>query len=124
MNKHLTTLELHKILAMLSEQAGNDETRKMISELEPETDIEKVKESLKKTDDAFTLSVKFGTPPFYNFKDIRGSLQRAQSGSSLTLRELLDICSMLKQIRGLTDYHASCGDTETVLDPLFCDLSP
>lgn len=124
MNKHLTTLELHKILAMLSEQAGNDETRKMISELEPETDIEKVKESLKKTDDAFTLSVKFGTPPFYNFKDIRGSLQRAQSGSSLTLREMLDICSMLKQIRGLTDYHASCGDTETVLDPLFCDLSP
>lgn len=124
MNKHYKTLELHKILDMLSEQAGNDETRRMIAELEPETDIEKVKESLKKTEDAFELSVKFGTPPFYSFKDVRGSLQRAQSGSSLSLRELLDICSMLKQIRGLTDYHASCGDATTVLDPLFEELSP
>lgn len=124
MNKHYKTLELHKILDMLSEQAGNDETRRMIAELEPETDIGKVKESLKKTEDAFELSVKFGTPPFYNFKDVRGSLQRAQSGSSLSLRELLDICSMLKQIRGLTDYHASCGEVQTVLDPLFEELSP
>ncbi len=124
MNKHYKTLELHKILDMLSEQAGNDETRRMIAELEPETDIDKVKESLKKTEDAFELSVKFGTPPFYSFKDVRGSLQRAQSGSSLSLRELLDICSMLKQIRGLTDYHASCGDVTTVLDPLFEELSP
>ena len=124
MNKHYKTLELHKILDMLSEQAGNDETRRMIAELEPETDIDKVKESLKKTEDAFELSVKFGTPPFYNFKDVRGSLQRAQSGSSLSLRELLDICSMLKQIRGLTDYHASCGEVQTVLDPLFEELSP
>lgn len=124
MNKHYKTLELHKILDMLSEQAGNDETRRMIAELEPETDIGKVKESLKKTEDAFELSVKFGTPPFYSFKDVRGSLQRAQSGSSLTLRELLDICSMLKQIRGLTDYHVSCGDVTTVLDPLFEELSP
>ena len=124
MNKHYKTLELHKILDMLSEQAGNDETRRMIAELEPETDIGKVKESLKKTEDAFELSVKFGTPPFYSFKDVRGSLQRAQSGSSLSLRELLDICSMLRQIRGLTDYHASCGDVTTVLDPLFEELSP
>ena len=124
MNKHYKTLELHKILDMLSEQAGNDETRCMIAELEPETDIGKVKESLKKTEDAFELSVKFGTPPFYSFKDVRGSLQRAQSGSSLSLRELLDICSMLKQIRGLTDYHASCGEVQTVLDPLFEELSP
>ena len=124
MNKHFETLELHKILDMLSEQAGNDETRRMIAALEPETDTDKVKESLKKTEDAFDLSVKFGTPPFYNFKDVRGSLQRAQSGASLSLRELLDICAMLKQIRGLTDYHASCGDAETVLDPLFAELSP
>lgn len=124
MNKHYETLELHKILDMLSEQAGNEETRRMIAALEPETDIDKVKESLKKTDDAFTLSVKFGTPPFYNFKDVRGSLTRAESGASLSLRELLDIGYMLKQIRGLADYHASCGDTETVLDPLFTELSP
>ena len=81
MNKHYKTLELHKIMDMLAEQAGNDETLRMISELEPVTDIDKVRAELKKTEDAFDLSVKYGTPPFYRFKDIRGSLQRAQSGS-------------------------------------------
>lgn len=124
MNKYYRTLELHKIMEMLSEQASNAETKRMIAELEPETDIEKVRKDLKKTEDAFELSVKFGTPPFYNFKDVRGSVQRAQSGASLTLRELLDIAYMLKQIRGLTDYHASCTDTETCLDELFAELSP
>ena len=83
MNKHYKTLELHKIMDMLAEQAGNDETLRMISELEPVTDIDKVRTELKKTEDAFDLSVKYGTPPFYRFKDIRGSLQRAQSGQVL-----------------------------------------
>ncbi|MBQ7783524.1 MAG: endonuclease MutS2, partial [Oscillospiraceae bacterium] len=124
MNKHYKTLELHKITDMLAEQAGNEETRRMIGSLEPVSDIEKVKTELKKTEDAFELAVKFGTPPFYKFKDIRGSLQRAQSGSSLTLRELLDIGVMLRQIQGLSDYHASCGENVTVLDPLFEELSP
>ena len=124
MNKHYKTLELHKIMDMLAEQAGNEETRRMIGSLEPVSDIEKVKTELKKTEDAFELAVKFGTPPFYKFKDIRGSLQRAQSGSSLTLRELLDIGVMLRQIQGLSDYHASCGENVTVLDPLFEELSP
>ena len=32
MNKHYKTLELHKIMDMLAEQAGNDETLRMISE--------------------------------------------------------------------------------------------
>ncbi len=124
MNKYYKTLELHKIMDMLSEQAANDETKRMIAEIEPVSDLEKVMAELRKTEDAFNLSVKFGTPPFYRFKDVRGSLRRAQSGASLTLRELLDIGLMLRQIRGLSDYHASCADTETVLDEYFAELSP
>lgn len=124
MNKYYKTLELHKIIDMLTEQAGNDETRKMISQIEPVSDEEMVKRELKKTSDAFSLSVKYGTPPFYNFKDIRGSLKRAKAGSSLTLRELLDICLMLRQIRGLSDYYTDIEGIETVLDPLFAELSP
>lgn len=124
MNKYYKTLELHKIIDMLTEQAGNDETRKMISQIEPVSDEEMVKRELKKTSDAFSLSVKYGTPPFYNFKDIRGSLKRAKAGSSLTLRELLDICLMLRQIRGLSDYYTDIEGNETVLDPLFAELSP
>lgn len=124
MNKYYRTLELHKILDMLTEQASNEETKKMIAKLEPNSDIDAVKAELKKTEDAFNLSVKLGTPPFYNFKDIRGSLQRAKSGASLTLRELLDIGLMLRQIQGIADYHADNEGMETVLDELFASLSP
>lgn len=124
MNKHYKTLELHKIMNMLTDLACNGETRKMISGLSPVTDAGTVKKELKKTEDAFEMSVKMGTPPFYNFKDVRDSLKRAQSGASLTLRELLDICLMLRQIRGLSDYYISRGEEETSLDPLFSSLSP
>ena len=44
MNKYYHTLELHKIIEMLKEQAGNEETKRMIAELEPVSDEEKVKE--------------------------------------------------------------------------------
>ncbi len=124
MNKYYKTLELHKILSMLEEQAGNDETKRMIRELEPSTDAQLVRTELRKTDDAFKLSVKYGTPPFYNFRDIKGSLKRAQSGSSLTLRELLDIGLMLRQIRGLADYYADSKEDAASLEELFVTLSP
>ena len=124
MNKYYKTLELHKITNMLSEKTSNSRTAEMAAALEPSTDIDTVKRELKKTSDAFELTVKSGSPPFYNFKDVRDSLKRAMSGASLTLKELLDMALMLRQTGGLADYHASLGDTETSLDELFKSLSP
>lgn len=124
MNKYYRTLELHKITNMLSEKTSNSRTAEMAAALEPSTDIDTVKRELKKTSDAFDLTVKSGSPPFYNFKDVRDSLKRAMSGASLTLKELLDMALMLRQTGGLADYHASLGDTETSLDELFESLSP
>ncbi|MCH5193663.1 MAG: endonuclease MutS2 [Oscillospiraceae bacterium] len=124
MNKYYTALELHKILEMLAEETSNQCTREMALALEPSTDVEQVRREVKKTSDAFDLSVKYGTPAFCSFKDVRGSLNRAKSGSSLTLRELLDIAQMLYQIRMLSDWHISCGDEETSIGYLFTSLSP
>lgn len=124
MNKYYTSLELHKILEMLSEEASNELTKEMTLSLEPQTDVDAVKREIKKTSDAFDLSVKYGTPAFCNFKDVRGSLNRAKSGASLTLRELLDIAQMLYQVRMLSDWHISCGDEESSIGYLFASLSP
>ncbi|MCM1577761.1 MAG: endonuclease MutS2 [Ruminococcus sp.] len=124
MNKYYKTLELHKILEMLKEQASNERTKELAGELSPLAHIDKVQNELEKTSCAFELSVKYGTPPFYNFKDVTNSLKRAMSGASLTLRELLDIELLLRQIRGLSDYKKDWGDTECVLDYLFDSLSP
>jgi len=124
MNRYCEVLELHKVLAMLSDMAENAETKRMISELSPLSELDEVKRELAKTDQAFRLSVKQGTPSFYNFKDIRGSVKRAQSGASLSLRELLDINLMLRQISALDEYRSSCGEEEILLDFLFSALLP
>ena len=108
MNKYYRSLELHKILEMLSAEASNERTKEMALALEPSCDLEYVRSELKKTNDCLNLSAKFGTPSFYNFKDIRNSVSRAKSGASLSLKELLSIAQMLKQIRVLTEWNHQC----------------
>ncbi len=124
MNNYYKSLELHKILEMLSDEASNSRTKEMALELTPCTDLDKVKKEMKKTEDAFDLSVKYGTPGFTAFKDIRGSLRRASSGASLSLRELLDIGQMLYQVRIITDWYKSVEENDTTLSELFSSLSP
>ena len=124
MNNYYKSLELHKILEMLSDEASNSHTKEMALELSPCTDLEKVKKEMKKTEDAFELSVKYGTPGFTAFKDIRGSLRRASSGASLSLRELIDIGQMLYQVRIISDWYKSVEEKDTTLCELFSSLSP
>lgn len=124
MNNYYKSLELHKILEMLSEEASNTKTKEMALALTPECDIDVVRSEMKKTSDAFDLSVKYGTPAFSNFKDIRGALHRASSGASLSLRELLDIAQMLYQVRILSDWYKSTENEETSIGYLFVSLAP
>ena len=112
MNKYYRSLELHKILEMLSAEASNERTKEIALALEPSSDLEYVRLELKKTNDCLNLSAKFGTPSFYNFKDIRNSVSRAKSGASLSLKELLSVAQMLKQIRVLTEWNHQCIDEE------------
>lgn len=124
MNNYYKSLELHKILEMLSDEASNSRTKEMALALSPCTDLDKVKKEMKKTEDAFELSVKYGTPGFTAFKDIRGSLRRASSGASLSLRELIDIGQMLYQVRIISDWYKSVEEKDTTLCELFSSLSP
>lgn len=124
MNDYYKSLELHKILEMLCDEASNSRTKEIIMELSPVADLGKVKREMKKTEDAFNLSVKYGTPAFTAFKDIRGSLRRASSGASLSLRELLDIGQMLYQVRIISDWYKSVEEKDSSLAELFLSLTP
>lgn len=112
MNKYYRSLELHKILEMLEAQASNERTKEMALVLEPSSDLDEVTKELKKTNDCLNLSAKFGSPSFYNFKNIKDSVSRAKSGASLSLKELLNIAQMLRQIRVLTEWNHQCIDEE------------
>ena len=124
MNKYYKTLELHKVLEMLASCTSNETTKKMALEIEPCCDCEEVKREISKVSQAFELSVRFGTPPFSAFKDVNGHLRRAKSGGRLSLKDLLEILSVLKQIRDLSSWYKHCEDTETDLDYLFNNLIP
>lgn len=124
MNKYLKTLELDKILDMLVELASNEATRKMALELRPDCDSERVRYECLKTSQALELSVQFGTPPFSNFKDITSTAARAKSGAVISLRDLMDIAAMLRQIKGLADWYKHCENIETELSYLFSRLQP
>lgn len=124
MNKYYKTLELHKVLKMLAGFAANEKTKQMAMELEPCTEYDEVCREIDKTSQAFNLSVQFGTPPFYNVKDVSGSLRRASSGARISLKELLEIKSVLGQISALFDWYSHCENVQTDLDYLFSQLIP
>lgn len=124
MNKYLRTLELDKILEMLAGLTSNEETRRMALAVRPDNDLERVRYECLKTSQAFNLSVQFGTPPFGNFKDITTIVTRAKSGAVISLRDLLDIAGMLRQIKGLSDWYGHCENVETELSYLFSRLAP
>ena len=115
MDKYLKTLELDKILDMLADLTSNEETRRMALEVRPDNDLERVRYECLKTSQAFSLSVQFGTPPFSNFKDISTVAARAASGAVISLRDLMDIAAMLRQIKALADWYSHCENVETEL---------
>lgn len=124
MDKYLKTLELDKILNMLAEHTSNDKTREMALKIRPDCDLERVKYETLKTSQALNLSIQFGTPAFINFKDICSTVNRAKSGAIISLRDLLDISVMLRQIKSLSDWYNHCENTETELSYLFLRLMP
>ncbi len=124
MNKYYKTLELHKVLKMLSDLTSNDRTRKMAEELQPSTDYNVVCCEIEKTAQALDLSIRFGTPSFYNIKDVSASLRRAASGARISLKELLEIKNILRQIDALSDWYSHCENVQTELDYLFSQLYP
>lgn len=119
MKEQYLTLELHKILEMLSEECSNEASRQSALKIEPSTDIYTVKSEIGKTFDAFTASARFGTPSFFNFPDASTIAKRAQNGSELSLRDLMDISKMLSQTEVLKSWRNQFSDETFSLDYLF-----
>lgn len=124
MNKYYKKLELDKILELLAEQTWSDVCRERALKLKPQNDIDKVRTELSRTDDAFTLSSRFGTPRFRRIKDISGSIKRAKSGSMLSFRELLDTADVLRETAALTSWYSQCEGIENSLAEFFDGLCP
>ncbi|WP_040196469.1 endonuclease MutS2 [Candidatus Soleaferrea massiliensis] len=124
LNRHERALELDKILQRLSECARCTDTKELCLELRPDNDYEAVKHNMQRTSDAFTLSAKYGSPTIMPAKNLKSALKRAQLGSSLGMRELLDVANLMRTIRALSDWRRHCEGESTTLDVLFDSLVP
>lgn len=118
------TLELQKVLEMLAHEAANEKTKELARALTPDTDPARVRYALQQTEDAFQLSVRFGSPSFDSFQDVCAAVRRTQSGARISLKELLEIARLLRQISSLADWYAHCDQMQTTLSDLFERLQP
>ena len=119
--KSMATLELPRVLELLSGCAVTDEGRERARELRPMDDIDDVKRAQEETTAAVKLLVLRGTPGFAGIKPVAASLQRADMGGSLNTRELLEIAAVLRVARTAADYGA--GEEKTPISHLFRALT-
>ena len=122
--RHERTLELPKILERLSGLCSCADAAEAALTLRPEHTLRGAQRLMDETVDAHMLMARFGAPSFGGMRNCRGSIHRAQAGSTLSMRELLDIAEVLRIIRSLTEWRARCAGMETALDERFECLSP
>ncbi len=123
-DKHAKSLEFDKVLEKLADFTGCDDARYEATHLKPESNLELARALLNQTVDAHMLLARFGGPSFGGLKNVNNALSRANAGSVLNTRELLDIGGVLRVIRTLSQWRASNSGVQTVLDPLFNALVP
>ena len=103
--KHQRVLELDKILNMLADCTSCDDGKEKALALEPQTSLYRAREEMRQTADANVLSNRYGAPTIYHFKNIKSMVKRAELGTSLSLRELLEISNALRTVRALSDWR-------------------
>ena len=122
--RYFHTLELDKVLAKLADQANCDDSKRMALSLTPSDDFSTVQLLMKKTSDAYMRSARYTSPSLHKLKNCEMALRKAEKGSNLSLRELMDVSSVLHNIRSVKDWRKRCEGESTSLDPLFEVLTP
>lgn len=124
MNKHELSLELDKVLQMLSSFAGSADAKEDLLSLAPESELDDVQRLQQQTLDAHTLMARFGAPGFSGLRNVNNALSRAAAGSVLSMRELLDIGGVLRALRAISQWRDSNSGVQTVLDFWFDGITP
>ena len=123
--RYLKTLELDKILQMLSNEASIKDSRERALTLIPDTDFERVSKLLNETFSAYQFSSMYQTPSFSGAKNVLSVLNRADAGAVLSMRDLLDTAETLRVIRVVKSWRENCtGLQNTPLEDLFNSLIP
>ena len=121
-DKSIRTLELPRVLQLLSEQAVSAEAKAKALRIRPETETEEVLRLLDQTDAARTMIGLHGSPSFSGVKPVGEALDRADRGGSLNTKELLTIADLLTAARRAKEYFNADAVEKTAIDHLFLSL--
>ncbi len=120
--KSLRTLELPRVLQLLSGAAVSAEAKERALRVSPETEVEEVLRLLDQTDAARQMIGRRGAPSFSGVKPVGEALDRADRGGSLNTRELLRIADLLTAARRAKEYFNDDAAEKTAIDHLFLSL--
>lgn len=124
MNRHFLSLELDKILQMLSDTARSADAKVIASEITPQSDFFEVQRLLDETEAAYIFIAKFGAPGFSGLQNVNNAVTRAAAGATLSAGELLKVAGTIKTVREITVWHEKCSGMSTALDNYFNSLYP
>ncbi|MEG1594124.1 MAG: endonuclease MutS2, partial [Oscillibacter sp.] len=120
--KSIRTLELPRVLTLLSEQAVSAEAKDRALRQRPLTEVEEVLRLQDQTDAARGMIGLHGSPSFSGVKPVGEALQRADRGGALNPRELLTIADLLSAARRTKESFNGDSNEKTVIDHLFLSL--
>ena len=123
--RYLKTLELDKILELLSAETSIEDSRSKALEIIPQTDFSMVETLLRNTEDAYIFMAKYSAPNFAGAKNVSNALRRAEASAVLSIKELITIAETLRAIRVVKEWRNNCLTMEnTSLEDLFLSLVP
>ncbi len=105
--KTYRVLEYNKILDLLSAEAASTITKNVIDKMKPELDVFLIKELLAETTEAVSVIMRKGALPLGSFYDIKNSIYQADKGSTLTMKQLLEILYNLHVTRNAASFLKS-----------------
>lgn len=127
MNKRaLRILEYDKIIKKLTELAGSPGGKRLCEQLEPMTDLEEIELAQQQTADALTRIYQKGSIFFGGLSDPGASLKRLEIGGTLSIEELLHICSILeiaKRVKAFSRNDRTDLPKDS-LDEMFAGIEP
>ena len=123
--KSVKTLELDKILQLLSDEASLTDAKEQALLIRPQTELGLVKRDLDETNDAYTFMARYSAPSFGSAQNVASPLSRAAASAVLSMKELLDIAEVLRVVRSLKEWRDDCSGMEKAsIDYLFESLVP
>ncbi len=122
MNQSEKLLELDKILKNAASYAVLGESREMLENFTPVHDLAAVRALLRATGEAVHLLFTLGVGRVEFFPPPGDLFERAEKGSALSCRELLDAARMLRSVRVLHDSVRALSDGLPYFDDLVSRL--